>query len=436
MSGRRRLFEHPALWLYALAAALIGSAAVASVLWLVSLPPRVVVMSTGAPGSDYDRLAPRYQAILRRSGVTLRLLPSAGAVENLRRLNDPKSGVSVGFAQGGLTTDAQSPELRSLGTMFFEPFWFFTRVSPGPRFEGLRGKVLSIGQPGAGTRALAARLLALNGIDQNIAELRSLTPSRAGDALLHGEIDAMALVASWDSPVVRQLLASSEVNLVGFPRADAYVALYPELSKLILPAGVGNIATNRPPTDVNLIAPKASLIVRHDLHPAIQYLLLEAATEIQSAPTIFHQAGEFPAAERGDVPLSQTARQFYKSGTPFLQRYLPFWLAVLASQLLLLLIPVMGIAYPLVRFAPGLYRWNFQRRIFRLYGELKFIEAELARPGGALDGDAIGRLQRLDERANRMLVPVSYAQLLYTLRMHIALVRDQVARNANSRTAT
>jgi TRAP transporter TAXI family solute receptor len=429
MRGRRLLFEHPALWLYALAAALLASAAAASLMWLVSLPPRVVVMSTGAPGSDYDQFAPRYQAILKRSGVTLRLLSSAGAVENLQRLNDPKSGVSVGFAQGGLTTDAQSPELRSLGTMFFEPFWFFTRFPPGPRLEALRGKVLSIGQPGGGTRALAARLLALNGIDQSIAELRSLTPTRASDALLHGEIDAMTLVASWDSPVVRQLLASSDVNLVGFPRADAYVALYPELSKLILPAGVGNMATNRPPTDVNLIASKASLIVRRDLHPAIQYLLLEAATEIQSAPTIFHQAGQFPAAERGDVPLSGTARQFYKSGTPFLQRYLPFWLAVLASQLLLLLIPVMGIAYPLVRLAPMLYRWSVQRRIFRLYGELQFIEAELARPGGAVDGDAIGRLNRLDERANRMLVPVAYANLLYTLRSHIALARDQAARN-------
>ena len=246
----------------------------------------------------------------------------------------------------------------------------------------------------------------------------------------------MTLVASWESQVVHQLLAASDVNLVSFPRADAYVALYPELSKLVLPQGVGNLATNRPPTDVSLIAPKASLIVRHDLHPAIQYLLLEAASEIHSGPNIFHQQAEFPAAERGDVPLTDTAHQFYRSGTPFLQRYLPFWLAILASRLLLLLIPVLGVAYPLLRFAPLLYRWSIQRRIFRLYGELKFIEAELDRPAGTVNGDALARLQRLEDHANRLLVPVGYAYLLYTLRSHIAMVRDRVTAHAKSGAAS
>jgi TRAP-type uncharacterized transport system substrate-binding protein len=430
MPDHRPLFDRPALWLYVLTAALIVTAFAATVVWLGPLPPRVVVMSTGAPGSDYDLLGPRYRDILKRSGVELRLMPSAGGVENLRRLNDPKSGVSVGFAQGGLTNEAKSPDLRSLGTMFFQPLWFFTRGAPGARLDELRGKAMSIGQEGGGTRALTLQLLALNGIDQSIVELRSLPPARAGDALLRGEIAAMALVASWDSQVVHRLLASSDLNLVSFPRADAYVALYPELSKLVLPQGVGNLATNRPPTDVSLIAPKASLIVRRGLHPAIEYLLLEAASEIHSGPNIFHQQAEFPAAERGDVPLTDTAHQFYRSGTPFLQRYLPFWLAILASRFLLLLIPIMGVAYPLLRFAPLLYRWSVQRRIFRLYGELKFIEAELDRPSGAVSGDALARLQQLEEHANRLLVPVGYTHFLYTLRTHIALVRDRVARNA------
>ena len=52
------------------------------------------------------------------------------------------------------------------------------------------------------------------------------------------------------------------------------------------------------------VAPKASLVVRNDLHPAIQYLLLEAATEIHSGPGMFRKAGQFPAAESIDLPLS------------------------------------------------------------------------------------------------------------------------------------
>ena len=70
----------------------------------------------------------------------------------------------------------------------------------------------------------------------------------------------------------------------------------------------------------------ASLLVRHDLHPAVQYLLLQAAEDIHSGPGILRRPGQFPAAEPQDVPLSRGARNYYKSGGSFFQRHLPFWL--------------------------------------------------------------------------------------------------------------
>jgi TRAP-type uncharacterized transport system substrate-binding protein len=426
MANQITLLERQPRWFYALAAVLIVLAIAATVVWLGPLPPRVVVMTTGAPGSDYDALARHYQAILKRSGVELRLVPSAGGVQNLERLNDRRSGVMVGFAQGGLTSEARSPALTSLGTMFFQPMWFFTRIATGAKLEALLHKKVSIGLEGGGTRVLARKLMELNGIDPSSLQLLSLAPREAADMLLSGDIDAALIVTSWESEAVRRLLASSDVNLLGFLRADAYVALYPYLTKLILPTGVGNLATNRPPNDVPLIAPKASLIVRRDLHPAIQYLLLEAAAEIHSRPSIFQQSGKFPAAEQDDLPLSDDAIQFYKSGRPFLQRYLPFWLATLASRFLVLLIPLAGIAYPLLRVVPAAYGWSMRRRIFTLYGELKFIEADIERRGGATP-EVLARLERLDERANQLHVPVAFAHFLYQLRSHITLVRSRVA---------
>ena len=72
------------------------------------------------------------------------------------------------------------------------------------------------------------------------------------------------------------------------------------------------MATNRPPNDVTLVAPKATLVVRRDLHPAIQYLLFEAAFEIHSEPGIFQKSGQFPAAEQIDLPMSADARPVLK----------------------------------------------------------------------------------------------------------------------------
>ncbi len=427
MSDKPTLFVRPALWLYGIVGTLILVAVAATIAWLGPLPPKVVLMSTGTAGSDYAQYAQQYQAILKRSGVQLRLLPSAGALDNLRRLEDARAGVTVGFAQGGLTSESQSPDLESLGTIFYQPFWLFVRREiPALRPDELRGKKLAVGPEGSGTQVLAKKFLALNGIDESLLQLLPLTAAQAGEALLRGEVDAAAMVLSSDTAVVRRLLASSDVNVASAPRADAYVALEPYLTKLVLPAGVGNLATNRPPSDVNLVATKASLIVRKDLHPAIKYLLLEAATEIHSAGGLFRKAGQFPAPEPVDLAISKDARQYYKSGPPFLQRYMPYGLAVLTTQLLVLLIPVIGVAYPLLRMAPTLYGWSMRRRIFRLYGELKFIEVELEARGERAAEELSARLQRLEERANHLPVPAAFAHFLYQLRNHIALVRARI----------
>ena len=420
----------------ALGAALILVAGAAIAIWL-GLPPRVVLMSSGQEGSEHQALAERYSAILKRSGVELRLLPSAGSVETLQRLNDARSGVAVGFAQGGLTDEVKSPELVSLGAMFFEPLWFFTHVPIGStRYEGLRGKRVSIGELGSGTRALTERFMTLNGLVSTSADLRALSTAQAGEALLRGDIDAALMVAPWSSPTVHQLLQSAEIDLVSFARADAYVALSPFLTKLRLPTGVGNLATNRPPTDVDLIAPKTSLIVRRNLHPAIQYLLLEAAAEVHSAPGIFQQSGRFPAAERDDLPLSKSAQQFYKTGTPFLQRYLPFWLAVLVSRVLVILIPAVALAYPVLSATPQLLTFNVRRRILQLYAELRHIRMDFDSSGRGASADALARLQRCEERALQLHVPLQVAHQLTAILSYARRLREHIVSTASSDEAT
>ena len=389
-------------------------------------PPRSIAMATDPEGSISAELGKRYQEHLARNGIQVRLVPSVGAVENVARLRDPKSGISVSIIPSGITNQQQSPDLVSLGTLFYEPIWLFYRGRI-ETYKGLQGLRISIGPEGSGTHALSVELLARVGIIQRDAELLPLAAEAAAEKLTRGDINAAVVVAAWESPVVRRLLAADNITLANVRRADAFVSLYPFLSKVVLPAGVGDMVKNRPPTDVTLIAPKASLIVRNDLHPAIQYLLLEAATEIHSGPGMFRKAGQFPAPEAIDLPLSSHAHQYYKAGPPFLQRHLPVWLAVLAQQLLVLLIPVVAVLYPLLRSLPAVYGWAMRRRVFRLYNELKRVEDQLiSRDARENPTDLIGRLDRLEERASRFRLPVSFRPLLYALRLHIALVRQRL----------
>jgi TRAP-type uncharacterized transport system substrate-binding protein len=429
----RRRFRRYLLALIATALLILVASVWFALLLFPPTPPRTLVMTTGAAGSAFEQFGKRYREALAQSGIELRLVPSAGAIENLTRLNDPRSDASIGFIEGGTTSPDRSPHLMSLGTLFYEPLWFFYRdVDVSKGMAGFRGKRISIGPEGSGTRVLTLELLARNGIGTDVAELLPYAPQIASDKLLSGEIQAAIILTSWESPVVRKLIASPEVHLVSFPRADAYTALSPYLTKLMVPAGVGDLARNLPPKDSFLVATTASLVAREGLHPAIQYLLIDAAMKIHSRPGIFQKAAQFPAPESVDLPLSDKARQFYKSGAPFLQRYLPFWLAVLVGQLLVLAIPVIGVLYPLLRVAPALYGWGMRRRIFRLYGELKFLEAELeARGSGKPMDDLTGRLDRLEDRALHLRVPVAFTHMIYTLRVHIGLAREQLRKEGS-----
>ena len=252
-------------------------------------------MATDPEGSVSAELGARYREILATNGIEVRLVPSVGAVENVARLHDAKSGISVAIIPSGITNHKESPKLTSLGTLFYEPLWFFYRSSSGmKKHEDLRGRRISIGPEGSGTHALSLTFLARVGVIDQTATLLPLAPQEASEKLRRGEIDAAAMLAPWESSVVRQLVATENIQLANVARADAFVALYPFLNKVVLPAGVGDMVQNRPSTDVTLIAPKASLIVRADLHPAIQYLLLEAAVQIHSGRGCSAAPGSFP----------------------------------------------------------------------------------------------------------------------------------------------
>jgi TRAP transporter TAXI family solute receptor len=416
--------------------AIVAVAVTAAAVWMVIaygglLPPRTLVMATGPAGGADQELGARYRDILARAGVELRLRPTAGAVENLALLRDPRSGVSVAFAEAGITSREESPDLASLGTVSFEPLWFFFRGQPrAAAAKALQGKCISIGPEGSGTRKLALRLLALNGVDEKSVVLLGLTPEQAAEALLRGEIDAAVMLTSWPSPAVQRVLTTDGIVLVTYPRADAYVALFPYLNKLVLPAGVVDLARNIPPVDVTLLAVQGSLAVRKDLHPALQYILLEAAFEVHGGPGIFQRAGRFPAPEAIDLPLSDQAHHYYRSGRPFLYRYLPFWLSGMTERLLIVLIPLLAVAYPLARLLPQLYQWWMQHHLFKLYGELKLIETELGRRGaGESTDDLLSALDGLQQRTNRMFVTVSFAQRRYILKNHIQQAREQLERH-------
>src|SRR5271166_2531196 len=130
---------------------------IAATLILRNMPPRMIVMATRSKGGTFYDVGERYRAALASAGVEVRLVPTAGSAENLALLLDPHSGVSVGLVDGGTIGVEASSKLESLGTVFYEPLWLFHKSGLGNNNKGfvdLRGRRISVGPVGSGTRAL------------------------------------------------------------------------------------------------------------------------------------------------------------------------------------------------------------------------------------------------------------------------------------------
>jgi TRAP-type uncharacterized transport system substrate-binding protein len=416
--------------LTAAAAVLLVIAAFAVALYFVEpAPPRRLVMSTGTADGDYHRYGLAYRRILAQQGVELELAPSRGAPENIGRLMDPASAVDVAFFQSGTGYSANAPHVASLGAVYYEPLWVFYRGAPVSDLNGLHGKRIAVGAEESGTRALALQLLAVNAAVLPPTQLLPYSGEQATPMLESGRLDALFHVAPAESPVVQRLIAAKGVRLLSFDRAEAYIRRFPYLTRLTLPRGVFDFVGNVPDRDVVLLSPTANLLARDTLHPALAYLLLRAATSVHGEGSLLSSRGEFPALRDADFPFSEQAQRYYKSGPPLLQRYLPYWAAVLVDRLWVMLLPILAVVVPLSRALPQLYAWRMRSRIYRWYGRLKEIELELEdkRTREELDGMLV-RLDDIETAVSHIPTPLAFSENLYSFRSNIDLVRARVRR--------
>ncbi len=416
--------RHERLLGYVLGGLLVVLGFVAAYQFVEPAPPRHLVLAAGPEDGAYWGYAQQYRAVLERSGISLEVRPTAGSVQNLDLLNDPASGVQAAIVQSGLLPGEGARDLAALGSLFVEPVWIFTRLRPLPeRLDQLRGQRIAIGAERSGTQALTRQLLAASGVEATDAVMVPLGGQAAADALLGGDVDAVVLVNAVSSPVVRRLAETPGVGLVSLERAAAYAQIYPFLRNVVLHEGALNLERGLPDRDVELLAPKASLLVNGNLHPALIDILMVALKEIHGSGDVFSAPGTFPSPNGVDVPVAAEAQRFYDRGPPFLMRYMPFWAATLLDRTAILALPVITLLLPLARILPSALDWRMKSRVWRWYSELAAIERRAAAGEAAAAREELARVER---DVAQMRLPTSHAHLAYHLRQHLYLVRRRL----------
>ncbi len=426
---RRRLFQ--SLWaqvaIIAPALILVIAGFVVAYQFVGPPPPERIVMATGSESGAYNAFGKLYAERFRAEGIELELKTTAGSRENLALLAGDSSDVAVAFMQSGIGEPVEHPELRSLGSVYYEPFWVFVRGEGQPRrLTELAGLRIAVGAEGSGTRAVALDLLADNGITAETADLTPLAGAAAEKALLSGVVDAAIFVTSATSPRIRTLLEAPDIALMSFERADAYVRRNHYLSKVLLPKGTIDLATNLPREDKILLAPTATIVASPRLHPALADLLLLTLRDAHRGGGRLEKPGAFPTGDFVTFPLEPAAQRFYDEGPPFLQRYLSFWAANLIDRLKILLLPLLTLLYPLFKLLPPTYSWRMRSKVNRWYKDLQALDDKL-RANAISREEATARLDQIEQSVEKVSVPTGFAANAYTLRLHIDFLRRKIA---------
>jgi len=423
---RRRwgLFYLPVLALAALLVALAAGR------WF-PLPPTTVTIAAGVPNGGDAPMALRYRDELAQRGIRAEIVSTlADADGPLQRLAGATGPAQAGFAHGLLAPDAPGPgPVQALAVVGKQPVWVFTHQTGVINLQLLRGLKVAAGPPGSADRKVASMLLAQAHLkESDVTWVDSPEAMAAANDLLEQRVDAMVVIASGDAPSVRLLAHSPGISMVGVDRANALAAREPRLRPIVLSQGTIELRGDVPPRDVTLLAAATHLLVREDMHPALQRALLDAAIDIHASPSFLQRQAEFPDA-RTDFPLSPVARGHALGSRPWLEAVLPYWWAQLAELLLYAVLPILTLTVLALVWIPHLYSFRVDALLSHYYGELKFIENDME--AVAIDSPIrlkglLGKLDTMEHEVATLDLPDLYADRWYTLREHLAAARERL----------
>jgi TRAP-type uncharacterized transport system substrate-binding protein len=334
---------------------------------------------TGAPTGAYHALGERLAARALRKNGHLKVVATAGSIENIARLVGVNGRCLPAFAfvQDGLPTPADAG-LATLGRLP-QPeslLLLARRGRPVNTFDDLKGDSVGIGPEGSGTAYLMQQLLRnsdLGGLD--------LKPSNhdleaQAELVRNGQLDLAAFVMNENAEMIRSLTNKYDLEIVAPSDMEGLVAQDKWVHLGRIPAGYYDIAKPIPATD-KLVAQVDTLVMTNAcVHRAERVAFLMLLSEEFPA---FVRVNPPPSAKSQDsAPLSDEAREFFATGEPELaDKYFP-WLVNLMSPAYWI---YLAMAATVLLNAVGAYS---RFRLWRIDANRGILEARLralAHPG-------------------------------------------------------
>ena len=390
-------------------------------------PKRVITIATGSIHGQYYQTAIKYKELLEKVGVKVNIITSSGSLENIKLINEKK--VDIAFIQNGTIKENNSKNIEALASIYYEPLWLFYKkdLNNIQYIQDLKSKKISLGLEHSGTKDLSSEILKINGINKQNTELRYLNAKESKNKLLKNEIDALFLVTSANSKIIKELLQNKDIAVFSFKRAIAYSKKFHYLEPIDLYEGTVDIYNNMPSRDIKLLSTTATLVVNKEFSDELIRIFLKKVKEVHKRKGLFEVENQFPNINGLEIDMNDEAFRYFTYGDTFLEKIFPYWIASNLDRLKILLIPLLTLMIPLFKGVFPLYRWSIRSKIYRWYDEVQELDLSL---DGLSKDELIKKLKEFEnlkqEIKEETKVPLSYMGEYYDLIMHLELIISKV----------
>ena len=397
------------------------------------LPKKEFTIATGSQNGQYYKTALIYKQILEKQKVKVNIITSNGSIDNLQLIKDKEADMA--FIQNGINYDQKETQISALASTYYEPLWIFYKNEKYTMdyIVELTSKKISIGQKGSGTNDLASKILSDNNIDNTNSNILNYSTQEGKEKLLSGEIDAIFIVSSPDSTVIKELLENPDINLFSLKRAEAYSRKYNFLEPIKLYEGTINLYKNVPSENINLLATTALLVAKDDFSEELTRLVLKSIKDIHNKKNLFEAENQFPHLDNVTININEEAQRYFDYGDTWLEKIFPYWIASNLDRLKILIIPLLTLLIPLIKGTLPLYKWSVRSKIYRWYDELQALD--LALEGLEIE-ELKNKLLEVEELKNEIKletkVPLSYMGEYYDLIMHLELIISKLHSRINN----
>jgi TRAP-type uncharacterized transport system substrate-binding protein len=395
--------------------------------WL-PLPPTKITMASGVPGGGYSQLALLYRQKLDALGIETTLVTTQKA-HSAKALLFDETQADVALVNGLVATVHIETSVHALAAVEREPIWIFTRLPSMNRLQDLRGLRVGVPLKDQLQEKVLSIVLKHAELQSNDITILAFTRDEIANALIDGRVDALVLMGSSRNDVVRLLTRSAGIQLVGMEQVGKFISTEPTLRPFVLPQGVIEFRGDVPSRDLTIVAADLHLLIRPEMHPALQRALLQVAAQIHEIPSFLQHQGEFPSFVGLDYPISPTALDISRGHVPWFEQLLPFWWAQLVQWLLMAFLPIIAATVFLLAWIPSWFEWRVNAVLQNFYGELKFIETDIEPTASERPMELNKLLQRIDEIEMQIMqleLPNHYASRWYTLRSHLSDARSKL----------